>query len=241
MAYKYSAYGSHWMGGLRVYHQGGLDCYCGFYAIANLINFLYLKKDLSYLRNNPDFERDGDFLGANKFEAFNGLIGAGTLNGFFPKGPFGGGEGLDAPRLKDALSQALSYFKINAQVTIEEDESIYVGDPEQYKCWFRIGAEKPFVNSADNALGVACVIEDEVDEITHCVVLVGKNHLQNEMDIPPLPGRDWNGIVLDSDRGYKFWKYDARDGCLHIQIQGNKKVEDKPMYWVYSFISVRVK
>ena len=27
----------------RIYHQGGLDSYCQFYAIVNLINFLHFK------------------------------------------------------------------------------------------------------------------------------------------------------------------------------------------------------
>jgi hypothetical protein len=40
---KYSAHGSHLIGKLRVYHQGGLDTYCAFYAILNLINLLKFK------------------------------------------------------------------------------------------------------------------------------------------------------------------------------------------------------
>lgn len=53
----YDAYGSHFVNShLRVYHQGGLDTYCGFYAILNLVNFLKLK--------------EGDYLYRDNFDAF---------------------------------------------------------------------------------------------------------------------------------------------------------------------------
>jgi hypothetical protein len=41
---KYSAHGSELIANLRVHHQGGLDTYCGFYAILNLVNFLKFKE-----------------------------------------------------------------------------------------------------------------------------------------------------------------------------------------------------
>jgi hypothetical protein len=79
---KYSFYGFHKMGSLRVYHQGGLDTYCGLYSVLNLINFLYLEKDLSYLRQNRNIAEEavqaiearvGDFIGADNPEVFKEL------------------------------------------------------------------------------------------------------------------------------------------------------------------------
>ena len=75
-------------------------------------------------------------------------------------------------------------------------------------------------------------MEDENDELCHWVVLVGKNHLEGtRIDCP----NDWNGIVLDSDRGYKVWKIDPEQVQLHIQ----QAEQDKAMHWVYSFVSVQ--
>jgi hypothetical protein len=232
---KYSAHGSHLIGTLRVYHQGGLDNYCGLYSVLNLVNFLYLTKDLQYVEEPAVAQRLGDFIGTENFWAFIGLVQAGAFNSAFPETPLGD-EGLDASELKDTLDQALSYFKISAQVKVEEDESIYAGDPSQYSRWFRIGAEGPFIapNSPDDALGVACVREDEDDELEHWVVLVGSNHLEDTgIECP-----EWDGIVLDSDRGYKFWRIDPEQIQLHIQRE--KTQQDVAIYWISSFVSVTV-
>lgn len=226
---KYSAFGSHFENKLRVYHQGGLDTYCGFYSVLNLINFLYFKRSLGAANA-------GDFIGAKNFSNFKRLIVTGAFDGFFPERPFGD-EGLDTQPLKDVLSRTLSHFKINAWLEIEEDESTYLGDQRQDKFWFRIGAEKPFVkpNSPNHVLGIAAVMEDKKDDLGHWVVLVGRDHL-NGTNIGCENG--WNGVVLDSDRGYKFWKIvNYGSPQLLIRIQRNRNVMDTLMHWVYSFIS----
>jgi hypothetical protein len=240
---KYSAYGFHKMGSLRVHHQGGLDTYCGLYSVLNLINFLYFEKDLSYLRQNPNIAEEavqaikarvGDFIGTDNPEVFKELVAAGTFNGLFPEDPFGG-DGLDPPTVKEVLSRTLEFYKIHANAVIEEDESIYHGAPEQYSPGFRIGAERPFRAAAD-VLGIALVRQDTDDKIGHYVVLIGNKHLPEEMGIR-LPA-DWNGIVLDSDRGYKFWKCENHNGNPFLQIKCEREKRLRDIYSVYSFISV---
>jgi len=85
----YSAHGWHDLGpGLRVYHQGGLDSYCGLYALFNLINFLKFSKERSTI----------DFVGAKEFAPFKELISKPDFQRFIPATPFGG-EGLEPPTL----------------------------------------------------------------------------------------------------------------------------------------------
>jgi hypothetical protein len=85
-----SAHGSDTVdGAFRVYHQGGLDTYCGVYAILNLINFLRFKAT----RTDPDFigskDDDGVPLGPlRKIAATRAWRKA------FPRTPLGD-EGLD--------------------------------------------------------------------------------------------------------------------------------------------------
>ena len=69
---KYSAHGSELIGSLRVYHQGGLATYCGFYAIVNLINFLKFKENAS----------NYDFIGAEKFKDSRGSLRRDPFNVF---------------------------------------------------------------------------------------------------------------------------------------------------------------
>ena len=219
---RYSAHGSELIGNLRVYHQGGLDTYCGFYAILNLINFLKFKESAS----------DHDFIGANEFTELLALIRKRFFQRFFPTYPFGG-EGIEAEPLSELLNLVLKHFHLGAKAAVQEDLSISVNSRRQ-QGWFRIGAEELFLspNSADDVLGIAAVMEDENDELCHWVVLVGKNHLEGtRIDCP----NDWNGIVLDSDRGYKVWKIDPEQVQLHIQ----QAEQDKAMHWVYSFVSVQ--
>ncbi len=106
--FRYSVHGSHILGNrLRVYHQGGLDTYCGFYAILNLINFIKYRENLS----------NDDYIGACKFREFIRFIDTFDFDGPFPKRPFGD-YGLTQTLLKYALSRALKYFKIDARVDV---------------------------------------------------------------------------------------------------------------------------
>jgi hypothetical protein len=221
---KYSAHGSELIGNLRVYHQGGLDTYCGLYAILNLINFLKFKESAS----------NHDFIGANEFKEFNGLIKKQSFQQFFPTYPFGGYGIQD--ELSEVLKLAFKHVRLAAKATVKEDLSISANSKRQ-QGWFRIGAEKPFIspNSPDDVLGIAAVMEDEDDKLQHWVVLVGKYHLSGT-DIECLS--NWNGIVLDSDRGYKFWKIDPEQTQLHIQRE--QAQQDDAIWWISSFVSVTV-
>ena len=220
---KYSAHGSELIGNLRVYHQGGLDTYCGLYAILNLINFLKFKESAS----------NQDFIGANKFKEFIGLINKKTFQQFFPSYPFGG-KGMD--ELSELLTLAFKHFHLVAKAIVEEDLSVSARSKRQ-QGWFRIGTEKPFVSPKlpDDVLGIAAVMEDADDKLQHWVVLVGNNHLIGTDIEGPSKG---NGIVLDSDRGYKFWKIDPEQIQLHIQRE--QAQQDDAIFWISSFVSVTV-
>jgi hypothetical protein len=164
-----------------------------------------------------------------------GIIKKKSFQRFFPTYPFGG-DGIEGEMLSEALNLVFKHFHLVAKATVKEDLSISAKSKRQQD-GFRIGAEKPFVspNSADDVLGIAAVMEDENDELCHWVVFVGKNHLKaTDIECP----NNWNGIVLDSDRGYKFWKIDPEQIQLHIQREQAK--HDEEMYWIYSFLAVAV-
>jgi hypothetical protein len=78
-------------------------------------------------------------------------------------------------------------------------------------------------------------MEDEDDKLQHWVVSVGKNHLRGT-DIECLSTR--NGIVLDSDRGYKFWKIEPEQTQLYFRRQ--QAQQDAAIWWISSFVSVTV-
>ena len=46
-------------------------------------------------------------------------------------------------------------------------------------------------------------MEDEDDKLGHWVVFVGKRHLEGLKDTGLSSERQWNGIILNSDRGYE--------------------------------------
>ena len=184
----YSAHGWHeFSNGLCVYHQGGLDTYCGFYAILNLVSFLKFQECRSSI----------DFIGADDFREFKRFIEVGSLDELFPQRPFGN-DGLEPPMVADALSRALAHFGVGGKVIVEDDHSIAVDDTSKWDRWFRYGAEKPFVppETADGALGLAAVMEDECDKLGHWAVFVGQRHLEGLQDTG-VPASD-NGTGLSS-------------------------------------------
>jgi hypothetical protein len=212
---------------LRIYHQGGLDSYCQFYAIFNLINFLHFKTT-----------QNENFIGENDFTNFLAIVNEPTFKRFFPETPFGG-EGVEAPTLIGTLYLALEKARLKGKARIEEDVSIPLNDKRQ-NLWLRIGVEQAFTSPYD-VLGLAQVHEEEPDlPIGHCVVFIGKNHLENtEID-----SKDWDGIVLDSDRDYLYWrkmndKNDPAKPCIEIE-RSNSERKPIPIYWISSFISVSV-
>ena len=75
---KYSAHGSELIGNCVFIIKAG-SIYRVLYAILNLINFLKFKESAS----------NQDFIGANKFKEFIGLIKKKTFQQFFPSYPFG--------------------------------------------------------------------------------------------------------------------------------------------------------
>jgi hypothetical protein len=228
--YTYSYYGSHLVGRLRVYHQGGLDTYCGFYAILNLVNFLKSGEE----SNTFDFLGQPGFYDKEPFEVFNRFVDCGGFRGFFPERPFGD-KGLEPLMLRDALSRALSLFYLDDAPKIQDREDPYGRPPHEWKEFFRPGTETPFVNDANGILGLVAVQEDEHDALGHWVVLIGKNRL----DGPRIQcDDDWNGIVLDSDRGYELWRYGKEDGKSCLFVMGKRHTEQKRLAWIYSVITV---
>ncbi len=225
----YSAHGSHMIDSrLCVYHQGGLDSYCGFYAILNLVNFLKFKQSTE----------SGDFIGAAEFEAFRRFIGSGGFRACFPASPFGD-MGPDGPMLVEALSSTLLQFNLRGEPTIEEDRFLDPYDETYQDRFFRYGTEKPFASEkqVNEVLGLAVVKEDEFDDVGHWVVFVGKNHLT---DTGITCENEWDGIVLDSDRGYERWRVgeDSDTSLPRISIRRDKDDTATPVEWIYSFVSL---
>ncbi len=225
---NYSARRSHVIDNcLRVYHQGGLDTYCGFYAILNLVNFVKFKN-----------ERIHDFIGANDFEVFKRFIDTGVFRGFFPERPFGDG-GIEAPMLVEALYRALLWSNLRGKITIEENELLDPYNKDNHYTYFRPGTEKPFVPPArsDNVLGLAVVKENRADVIGHWVVFVGKGQLKDTGISCNIKS---HGIVLDSERGYKSWRIIKPSEAKRRQILICRDVEERetPIEWIYSFVSL---
>lgn len=218
MAGRYSKHGwERFQDKFVIYHQGGLDAYCQLYAIFNLINFLHFKLTLNK-----------DFVGRNNFEQFLSICDFQAFNQEFPKTPFGGDEGI---RVMAVLDIALRQAGLEAETRIEEDETIPLEDAGQQPLWIRIGAEEAF-DPPQDVLCLAQVHEDEDDlEIGHCVVLIGKDHLQNTTISVP---NGFDGVVLDSDRDYAYWRYDTEVSRLEIACSDENP---KPFYWVSSFVS----
>jgi hypothetical protein len=210
---KYSRHGSKLIQDkFRVYHQGGLDAYCQIYSIFNLINFLYFK------------QKESDFIGKNYFETFLAIRDLPSFKCFFPETPFGDENGTD---IEGALCIALQKAKLKCKIQTEEDESIPSDDPRQ--CFgFRIGIEGAF-DSPNDVLGLTQVHEDEDDiSIGHCVVIIGKSHLE----ATKLNSKDWDGIVLDSDRDYVYWKRNndnPKKPYIEIARSDGKPL---PIYWI---------
>jgi hypothetical protein len=202
-----------------IYHQGGLDTYCQFYAIFNLINFLHFKR-----------ARDEDFIGKNDFIEFLRIRSLKTFEQNFPKAPFGDDEGID---VKVVLDIALKCAGLKAETRIEEDINIPLGDERQNEAWIRIGADNAF-EAAHDVLGLVQVHEDQDDlKVGHCVVLIGKNYLANTA----IGAGDFDGVVLDSGRDYAYWRYNATGSRLEIARSNEKP---KPLYWLSSFVSCSI-
>jgi hypothetical protein len=226
---EYAAHGSHQVESrLRVYHQGGLDTYCAFYAVLNLVNFLKFKEDTE----------KGDFIGADEFKEFRLFINAGGLTGYFPESPLGD-EGLRAPMLIGVLSGAFEHFRLRCSAVIQDDPSVDPMDKSHWDKFFRYGTEKPFSSPqmVDQVLGLAVVKEDDKDHLGHWVVLVGKSHLKGTAI---LCEDHWDGIVLDSDRGYERWRVatEGKTKLPRVFIRRGAETGELPIDWIYSFISV---
>jgi hypothetical protein len=223
---KYSRHGSQlFQDKFRIYHQGGLDSYCGFYAIFNLINFLHFKQT-----------QNVDFVGKSDFKAVNAILDLPSFKRFFPETPFGG-EGVEATTLIGALYLALESGKLKGRARIEENLSLPVpktDSPSDHG--FRSGVEEAF-NLPHDVLGLASVREDKDDGLEHWVVFVGKNQLINTK----IDSKGWDGVVLDSDRDYLYWKRNSVDPKKpYIEIARPDENKPKTIYWISSFISVSV-
>jgi hypothetical protein len=183
----------------------------GWTAIADSIQYSTYNKLLKVQRTFID----DDFLGAEDFHEFKRLIKAGALHGLFPTWPFGD-DGLEPPGLLEALRGALKHFGLAGQANIED---------------------KPFnrPEMANNALGLACIVEDTHDTLGHWVALIGNEHLE---DTGIVCGPNWNWIILDSDRGYERWRVDSNARRPRIEIRHQAETRATPIERLYSFVSV---
>ncbi len=199
---NFSAYGFHKLAnGMRVYHQGGLDSYCG---ILNLMNFMRFKDNRS----------NCDCLGANDYRLFKLFNMRVVQKGLFPEWPFGG-NGLNRPQFVATPREAIDIFKLPASVEIEH---------------FPIAA-------VDSAFGLAAVREGKRDRLGHWVVLVGNHHL-GDADIVP---DGWNGVVLDSDRGYEFWRagvHSEKRTRIKLSVTRDARTSVKWAECMYLFVAV---
>jgi hypothetical protein len=80
-------------------------------------------------------------------------------------------------------------------------------------------------------------MEDDADKLEHWVVLVGKGPLKRTGISCE---DDWNGIVLDSDRGYERWRVVVeKDTKLsRIWIRRRRRKKATPVDWINSFVSL---
>jgi hypothetical protein len=194
--------------------------------VLNLINFLRFKES----KSKPDA------IATENFKLFRELITESQFRAFFPTTPFGG-DGLESPLVIALLTLALSRFRLRGKVQLEDDLSVDSYDKGKWDTWFRYGTEKPFITPAnvDDALGLACIKEDKRDDLCHWVVFVGKGHLE-ECGIACKS--DWNGIVLDSDRGYAGWQIGVESKLPCVKIARSEDTEPNSVDWICSFISI---
>jgi hypothetical protein len=135
--------------GLAIYQQGGLDNYCGFYAIFNLVNFLKFKE-------TDGEQTDYMGLGGKKpFSAFQPLMTRSMLD-LHHKLPGFGGDGAEAEQLHQPFETVLQAASINATV----------------------GTQRT-LDSPTSILALAAVHEGKNDKLGHWVALVGSDHFSN--------------------------------------------------------------
>lgn len=203
----------------KVYHQGGLDCYCAIYSIFNLINYLKWRDD-RHVR---------DFIGQDNFENFlmiNGCDAMVRLR-WNLNGP--GVAGCETDWLRAAVDPVLGCCGIQSTSRAVES-SVIAADAEENRTsrsHFRIGIDEHFASSQP-ILGFACVMEGDEDSLQHWVVLVEDAGKPGEVER--------GGLVLDSDRGYRRWTYAT--GQLQVFRSANEKA--KPWIWLSSFIAVQI-
>lgn len=233
-----SAHGSHLVDdAFWVYRQGGLDTYCGFYAILNLVNFLKFNE-----AGEPDFIGSSNLTG-KPFGHFQEIVATREWQEAFRDKPPLGDEGLDTRRddgdikqdlpfvavLRAALARAGLKFRPQLADDLKADPR-----GERKDRWFRRGAEQPFELPQD-VLGIGAVFEDENDTLGHWIVLVGKAHLEKRK--LGCEG-DWDGIVLDLERGYERWRLLDTEEGPRLALRRAKGSPAQPMLWVYSFVGV---
>lgn len=216
----------------QVFQQGILDCYCGTYAILNLVAFLHRKK-----QPNPRA-----LFGA--FEELHETLG------------FLGGSGPEGYQLLRSASAAFAMAEINARFSLRE--SIAAATMEHQEKQFQQSAHEKTLparlgidlshdlsEGEGGVMALAAVhqcvgnsktswtVSDKSDKLGHWIALVGKSRLTNT----ELTG--FGGIVLDSSRGYELWKIDS-DGGLSLRRAGPADSEPEVRVWVYSLIRIEL-
>jgi hypothetical protein len=217
----------------EVYQQGGLDCYCGSYAIVNLICFI--KKYLCKSRNMLTADERTKVL-----ESFDDLHERlGLL----------GGEGSEGYRLLPSAYAAFfeAGFK-DARFSLREGRPIRSEQSRnELKMSARVGIHLPqdLQAKAGRTLALTSVYECNPtpvdtwnirDELGHWIAIVGKGNIPKTHGAA-LDGYD--GIVLDSSRGYGLWKLDEESG-LRLNRPADPSGARDVRVWVYSLITIQI-
>jgi hypothetical protein len=168
-----------------------------------------------------------------------------------------GGRGVEGYQLLPAACGALYEARItNARLSLRE--SILASSKEKINdLWrqtkkeedlrARIGIDlaKDLRSNHRKALALAVVYECNKDpsnkweiasesDLGHWIVLVGDGYIPKECDLG-----GYDGIVLDSNRGYERWKLDTQSG-LQLNRPKDGSGASEVRSWVYSLITIQI-
>lgn len=189
MSDKYSRTGFDHNFGFKIYHQGGLDCFCGLYSAFNLVNFIRF-----YCYDQSDA------VGLDEFLIFRKSTKADAVSSWFSQfSPFGG-IGATGAQVKKTVDALLSTSDISASVALRHG----------HKWSDTSGGPLPQAISSELAkpsqlLGLACIRESVDDTTGHWIVLVGSDWT-GKITQAKYAGKS---IVLDPNNGYRTWVWDG--------------------------------
>ena len=221
-----------------VYQQGGLDCYCGSYAVVHLICFI--RKYLSKSRNTlTEYER------ANVPKSFDDLHER--------LGPRGG-QGTEGYQLLPVACTAFFEARFKDARFKDARFSLREGCPirskqstKERKLPACVGIQLPqdLQPKAGRTIALAAIYEcnhtpvgtwNIKDKFGHWIAIVGKEN------IPPTHSaalEGYDGIVLDSSRGYELWKLEGESGP-RLNRPADPSGASDVRVWVYSLITIQI-